>query len=224
MARARTLLQLRADVRVRADAANSTVDLDGVYDEWINQSAARLYNKLVAARGHAYYQSTYTFTTTAGTTLYALPPDFFELQLAQISVGSAKQAMRPFMLKEASRWSESAPVAGYTVTLRYTPAPQRMVAPGDTFDGIAGWEEWIVLDAAIKALAKEESDVSVLMAQRADIEREIVGMAPNREAQWPDRVIDVERLGGSLTSVPMYRLAQDQIEILWGPTYSQDFW
>lgn len=203
----------------------STFITDSTLTEYINQSCARLYNKLVKARGHAYYQTTYSFTTTTATT-YALPADFFELQLVQMDNGGNKIALRPFELKEAPQWSETASQPGYTVTLRYTPAPTRMVNDVDTFDGIAGWEEWVVLDAAIKALNKEESDVSVLMAQRADMEAEIVGLAPDRDAQWPTRIIDVEsiRRPSSFASVPRYRLCAGNIEILWGPTAAWSGW
>lgn len=225
MARSRTLGSLRADARERADMVNSLFITDANFNEFINQSAARLYNKLVKARGQAYYQSSYVITTTTATT-YTLPSDFYQLQLVQINFGGRKQTMRPFMLKDSSRWSEASPQAGYQVTIRYTPAPVRMTNDSDTFDGIAGWEEWIVLDAAIKALNKEESDVQVLMAQRADVEAEISGLAPSRDAQWPDRVVDMERIRDrwSPPLVPQYRLAQNSIEILWGPNAIGEFW
>jgi hypothetical protein len=226
MARSRTLANLRADVRERADMVGSTFITDATLNEYINQSAARLYNKLVAARGHSYYQTTYSFTTTSAT-LYALPADFWELQLAYIDYGGGrKQTMRPFMMRELARWSEQSPQAGYTVYMRYTPAPVRMVADGDTFDGIAGWEEWIVLDAAIKALNKEESDTTVLGAQRADIEADITALAGDRDAIFPDRITDVERMRdiSPYQNVPRYRIAAGNIEILWGPNVTWDSW
>jgi hypothetical protein len=226
MARSRTLAQMVADARERADMVGSTFITDTTFKQYVSDSCATVYNMLVMARGHAYYQTTTTFVTTSAT-LYALPADFFELQLAQIDYGGLKQTLRPFMLKEAARWSEMPSQPGYTVTLRYTPAPPTLTLDADTFDGIAGFEQWAVLDAAIKALTKEESDVSVLLAQRAMKEQEIARLAPTRDAQFPDRVIDQARLmrrSFPYQSAPRYRLAAGNIELLWGPIAAGGLW
>ena len=60
-----------------------------------------------------------------------------------------------------------------------------------TFDGVSGWEEYIVIDAAIKCLQKEESDVSVLMSQKSAIAKRIEAAAENRDAGEPSKVTDV---------------------------------
>lgn len=68
---------------------------------------------------------------------------------------------------------------------------------GETYsDGISGWLEFVVLDAAVKCLQKEESDTRVLQEQRAGIVRRIIDSAPNRDAAEPARVADVTRTGG----------------------------
>src|SRR5690606_33494122 len=41
--------------------------------------------------------------------------------------------------------------------LRYVPRPAVLVADGDEFDGILGWEEYPALYAAVKLLHKENS-------------------------------------------------------------------
>ncbi len=70
-----------------------------------------------------------------------------------------------------------------------------VVSGGDQIDGVNGWEEYIVVDAAIKALQKEESDVSVLMAQKAALTRRIEGAAANRDAGSPLSVTDAYATG-----------------------------
>lgn len=55
-------------------------------------------------------------------------------------------------------------------------------------DGVNGWEEWIVLDAAMKCLQKEESDISALLREQKDIEQEIVADAQMRDQGAPQRV------------------------------------
>ena len=62
-----------------------------------------------------------------------------------------------------------------------------------TFDDINGYAEYVVIDAAIKCLQKEESDVSVLYAQKKDMKRRIEESANNRDAGSPLSVSDVYR-------------------------------
>lgn len=63
-----------------------------------------------------------------------------------------------------------------------------------------GWEEYGVLDAAIKAVVKEESDPSALMAQKAQLMARIRGAAADRDSGEPARVVDVtgRYLGGDV--------------------------
>ena len=57
-------------------------------------------------------------------------------------------------------------------------------------DGVNGWEELITIDAAIKAMQKEESDVSVLAAQKGAIIERLEAEAENRDAGAPAIVGD----------------------------------
>jgi hypothetical protein len=57
-------------------------------------------------------------------------------------------------------------------------------------DGISGWTEYIIVDAAIKAMQKEESDVSALMAQKQMLTQRINAMAESRDAGSPAKVSD----------------------------------
>jgi hypothetical protein len=63
-----------------------------------------------------------------------------------------------------------------------------MTVDTDTLDGVNGWEEWVVLDAAIKCMKKEESDPSLLMVEQKEIEQEIVSHAQQRDQGTPARV------------------------------------
>lgn len=60
-----------------------------------------------------------------------------------------------------------------------------------TLDGIAGWEEYIVVDAAIKAQIKQEGDFSPLGAQKADMKARIESMAEGRDVGQAMHVSDV---------------------------------
>lgn len=58
------------------------------------------------------------------------------------------------------------------------------------FDGISGWEEYVVIDAAMKAMGKEESDVSLLLARKSAMLARINDMAEARDAGEPMTVSD----------------------------------
>ena len=51
-----------------------------------------------------------------------------------------------------------------------------------TFDGISGWEDFVILDSAIKCAVKQEMDVSALLPQRAQMVQRIEWASANRQA------------------------------------------
>lgn len=89
------------------------------------------------------------------------------------------------------------PSANQPIRLWYVPRMTMLLKDTDiTTSGISGWWEFIVVDAAIKALQKEESDVSTLMLQKADIIRRINASAPNRDIGQPDTITDTRSATG----------------------------
>lgn len=78
------------------------------------------------------------------------------------------------------------PSANQYVRLFYIPRMTQPLADNDILDGISGWTEYVIIDAAIKAMQKEESDVSVLGVQKADIIKRIEDSAGNRDASLAD--------------------------------------
>lgn len=77
------------------------------------------------------------------------------------------------------------PSAGQYVTMWYVPRMTKLLRDTDVSNGVNGWLEYIVVDAAIKALQKEESDVSVLMAQKQALIDRINTAAMNRDMGEP---------------------------------------
>lgn len=80
------------------------------------------------------------------------------------------------------------PSAGQYVKMWYIPRMQRLLRDTDMADGVSGWTEYIIVDAAIKALQKEESDVTVLYAQKQALIDRIQAAAMNRDAGQPDKI------------------------------------
>jgi hypothetical protein len=87
-------------------------------------------------------------------------------------IGGSMSASQPF--KSIS--FIPTPQEVHTVNIIYIPTPPPLAATAATTEsswpgtttilGHSGWEEYVVVDAAIKCLAKEESDVRLLMAER----------------------------------------------------------
>ena len=83
------------------------------------------------------------------------------------------------------------PDSGLSFRIFYYPVATKLVADTDVFDDINGFAEYVVVDAAIKMLNKEESDVQVLMVQKEALRKRIEGMAKDRDVNEPESVSDV---------------------------------
>lgn len=80
------------------------------------------------------------------------------------------------------------PSGGQTVRVWYVPRLTELLQDTDLADGISGWTEYVIVDAAIKALQKEESDVSVLLAQKQALIKRIEESSMNRDAGQADSI------------------------------------
>lgn len=139
----------------------------------------------------------------------------------QITGGNAPQqvALRPFTFQERNRyslpnfqtwvgitnlryrlraqtiWFIPLPAANLTIILLYVPILTTLVNDTDVMsaatDGM-GWEEYVIVDAAIKALQKEESDISALAVRKEALIRRIESAAENRDAGMPATVTDTQ--------------------------------
>lgn len=87
------------------------------------------------------------------------------------------------------------PTNANAARLWYIPRLSKLLKDTDIADGVSGWTEYIAVDAALKALAKEESDVGVLAAQKVALIARIESAAENRDAGQPDTVSDVRSSG-----------------------------
>lgn len=186
---------------------------------YINQSYFELYDLIVAAYGTNYYVATpYQFTTDGTTDQIALPTDFYKLLGIDLSLAGGTQGswltVRAFEFNDRNRysvpnfqsfygvtnlryrlngaylWLTPLPSAGQVMRIWYIPTLTTLDALASTANGISGWTEYIIVDAAIKCLQKEESDTSVLLAQKQALMKRIEAMADNRDAGPPPKVID----------------------------------
>lgn len=208
---ATTLLQLRTRCKQESDSVGQSFVSDAEWNSYIVASYQELYGLIVQAYGDDYYVQSpstgFLITTTGLTNFFALPTDFFKLLGVDLQVTQGNWVtLKPFMFSERNQFTlnnNSFPMAGQTVRVFYVPLPTLPAVDADTIDGVNGWEEYIVIDAAMKAMAKEESDVSVLMARKGAIIDRLNAETENRDAGSPQRVANVWGRG---SRGMMYRL------------------
>ena len=213
-----TLAELRTAIRQRADMVNSQFVTDLELNSYINQSYFELYDILVQKFGNDYFVADPHDFVTDNNDFYDLPDDFFKLLGVDRAINaSAGQyvEIQPFTFASRNRsalsntgdiyktsgiryrlkgnqlWLTPRPTTGTQIRLWYSPKMQTLDADGDTVDGISGWTEYIIIDGAIKCGQKEETDVSVLMAQKMAMLARIEASAENRDAGSPSTVTDV---------------------------------
>lgn len=219
-----SLGQVRFYAQQRADMVNNEFVTTQEWNTYINHSYNELYDILVQVYGDEYFVSSTAFQTDGrvpGT--YPLPQNIYKLMGVDLGVSPQNYAwltLKKFPFAERNKYFYGNipattyapgtrldyrlvgnnielipnPTANQTIQLRYVPRPLTLLADSDVLDAVSGWDEIIVVDAAIKAMAKEESDVSVLMAQKQALVERIEAAASNRDAGMPERVTDVQNL------------------------------
>lgn len=96
-----------------------------------------------------------------------------------------------YRLRGNKLWLTPIPNAGLTLRIWYVPRFIDLESDSDTTDCYGGWDEYVVVDAAIKAKIKQELDYSQLQARKEEMVLRIESVAENRDAANPFRVVDV---------------------------------
>lgn len=191
--------------------------------EWVdmaNQSYAEWYDLVrLTTFGGQYFRSTAQLNTVAGTSSYPLPADHLGILSVDWYVAGTSMVVNILPYQEEHRnvfrfwpigWLFNQPVffqewgpninflptpqSQFTVAINYVPTAQRFGDPSQTFDSINGWEEWMVLDMAMKALAKDgQNDMIATLAPFREAQRaRIEGAAASRDMGHAEVVHDVE--------------------------------
>ncbi len=217
MARNVDLATLRLMVRRRADIENDPFHPDSEIDDYINESIAELYGKLVLARGDEYYATSVAGTTVGGTRTVALPADFFKILGVRWHYTSTRRIkllrmdFQKFMGLDNSNvqgwtdWSNvyymtqqsnvvfwPTPQGAHNITIWYIPAAPTLTLPADNFDGINGWERFVVLHSVRLVKMKREESTAIVDAGIQDIEAKIDSLSGTRDDGQPSHVIDVD--------------------------------
>jgi hypothetical protein len=83
------------------------------------------------------------------------------------------------------------PDSAVNIKLWYIPVATILVDDADELADFNQYAEYVVVDAAIKMLQKEESDVSVLYAQKKEMVKRLEAASQNRDAGDAESISDV---------------------------------
>jgi len=214
-----TLAQLKTQVRQRADMQNSQFIANDELTSFVNTSIAELYDLLVQKFGNDYFLNSTTFATVPNTDTYNLPADFYKLIGVDLELQNGEfSTLKRFEFSERNQYTTALyrgvfgaaylrykvqgnsirfvpmPTSADNVRLWYAPLPTYLVLDADTFNGYSGWEEYVIVDAAIKCLEKEESNTAALTNRKAYLIKRIEEAAGNRDAAFSPRIADTRRI------------------------------
>lgn len=219
-----TLGGLRTTMLQRADMVNSPFITTAEANGYINSSLQELHDLLIDAYGNDYQTKNVTFATQQNKDTYSfatdiLAPDFYKLVGLDQQVGSLWFNLQPYSMRERNRFQYGLytynywgryyryrvigsnlvltpmPQASVTLRLWYAPVCPTLVSDSDSYDDVDGFSEYVIVDAAIKCLLKEESDVSVHLMRKNELRARIDQMKQNRDASEPMTIGDIYDLG-----------------------------
>lgn len=193
---------------------------DPELDRRINEGLKRLRSLLITSNmADVFVKEDKSITTASGTAEYQLPADFqfmlavvasdgsnhrvldrwsdqelgemLELESSGLSAGRAWDMF--YMLKPEGIEFRPKPSGAYVITLRYIPVFRELTEDEHTFDGVAGWELFACLSAAIAFKTKGDEDASLLIFQKKEITDEIQFLAANRDMGRAHKMMDQQR-------------------------------
>lgn len=218
-----TVGNLRLECQQRINKENSQFYTNQEWNSMISQSFKELWDILQQKFGDTYFVALpYEYTTNQQLQFYQLPADFKALLGVDIALNGQDPnswiTLRQFEFAQRNLFNYPniftfygvtnlryrlmgnqlmiipAPSSGLTFRIWYVPRPSQLIADTDTVDAVSGWEEYLVTDCCIKALAKEESDVTVYAAQKLLLMKRIEEASANRNIGEPQRVVDIRRI------------------------------
>lgn len=211
-----TLAELKLQARQRADMEESEFVSDSELTAYLNSSIAELHDLLIASYNDDYIMNEHTFAADGTNLQYALPADFYKVRGVDVKFNNGDYTtVKRFNFNRRNEQQNSfawnlaglpyieyrlvgsnirfnrVPDAGMSFRIWYHPVATKLVLDTDSYNDINQFAEYAIVDAAIKMMQKEESDVRVLAAQKEALRQRIIAMAANRDANEPSSVTDV---------------------------------
>ena len=223
MARTRTLAEIRTQVRRTTAQERTDFVTDAELVVEINQAGAELWD-LITKVNPDFYLVRATVTTTAGTEEYTLAAGIAYIRSVSLSVGGQWQDIQaypqgeanafevPFMPPRfgtytrylfqrngqdgaAARLSFRPDPGSNTYRYEYVPAWPDLVSDADEFDGINGWEDYIVQRVAIyvRQKADELEHVPTHAARLDAMRKRIEEMVSSRDLTYAPQISRTRR-------------------------------
>ena len=206
----KTLTELTALVRQKADIENAFKHIsDDEIESYLNSSIAMLWSLLIDGTDGTLFSKVSPDLVKLGNNSYQLPGDFYKLVELSVDRGNrmypASEAdpqeygileRRPntgawdtkyffqFNIEQGrfELFVFPEPAETNDLFVRYIPTAPVLSLSTDELKYPSNWEDWVVFDAAIQCVNKEESDPTPLMEEREKRERrlkdDIRSMAP----------------------------------------------
>lgn len=219
MARTSTLTELIAQVRARTDQeVDGAVDDTAHLTPWINNGIAAFW-KEVTKTDPGWFLVTDTVSTTAGTKEYAVPADCMLIRGVEYESSGTTIELEQFPWQERNHGLSHGFDRGHiqpryhflrngidgtgarlvfrpdpgtrTYTIHYVPNPTKLAAGGDAFDGIAGFEEYVIEYACILVRNKQDEDPSPHERLLAVQQQNIQDLASERDVSGTARIARV---------------------------------
>jgi len=216
MPRTFTAGDIRTRVRERADMENSTFISDVELLRYVSASYTELYDQLVNSDPERFLREE-TFTGDGTTKDFAVATDYYgTIRIDFEETDGLRLPLKRIFGEESSRFNHTdatvavgwhpihnvstpttqmlrllpTPESGGTYVHSYIVAPADLTSAATAIDGVSGWEEFIVIDAAIKCRTKEETPVGDLERALARFTERLEIMRNARSAAQTGRVIN----------------------------------
>jgi len=232
-----TLLEIRNKVRQRADIQAETARYpDSELNQYINDSRNELFGILVK---HSLIRDEATQTITSdGSATYNVDAAHYATLAVFKQENEYYRRLRRHTFRDRPFGASSTldgepntyriatvsgqksiefypkPDSGDTYLLAYIPRPTDLSDDSDTLDDVLGWDEYVVVDAVIKCLRKEDTNTDELKMDKADL---LARIEQEAEAQEMSEAYII----ANVRTVEDY-LPPDTRAFFWG--YNGDIW
>lgn len=218
MADTATASVLMTDVRRLTDTDSDAHITDAYLLTLIDRSYNKLY-RLIATQYESFFDTEDTSKSLiVGQRDYALASDLMHLKGVDIVISGDRYPLRTynfsartgkqnaslvsrFDLRAASRYRyrsqannlriDPVPDSTEAIVMTYVPRPTRITTSGQTFDVLSGFDDFIIYDASVQVLTRQERDPSAMAALRQDAMQAVVAAASPRDVGDPVNVTDV---------------------------------
>jgi len=211
-----TVGTIKTRARNKADMVNSNFIGETELLAYVNESYFAFYDLMVSRFEDYNLGDPTSFTISSGSSTHTVDADFYKLVGIDKSYGGDRwYPLRSTPWRSRNRKYSGYigrgqyPMVSYRLTgtkIRFTPEDSAagdyrywyiplataLTQDSDTIERYNGFEELVVIDTAIKMLAKEESDINYLLMERQRLEARILEMAQQRDINEPGRIEEVE--------------------------------